>query len=174
MIAPVLRQCRQVSPARWHHLFLSMLPTIKRHAEYAFRHLRGGDLDDAVTEVVANSLVAFVRLVELEKVDLAYPTVLARYGVAQVRSGRRVGNRLAGRDVLSPQVQHRHGFNVERLDQCDEDESGWRGIVVEDRQSGPADRPRALRGRTPGGGCADERGRAPLQGLTGQDFAAAP
>ncbi|MEO2008842.1 MAG: hypothetical protein ABGX22_09210, partial [Pirellulaceae bacterium] len=91
MIAPVLRQCRQVSPARWHHLFLSMLPTIKRHAEYAFRHLRGGDLDDAVTEVVANSLVAFVRLVELEKVDLAYPTVLARYGVAQVRSGRRVG-----------------------------------------------------------------------------------
>jgi len=25
------------------------------------------------------------------------------------------------------------------LDYCDEDESGWRGIVVEDRQSGPAD-----------------------------------
>ena len=139
MVALPSRHRRQLSPARWHSLFLSMLPTIKRHAEYAFRHLRGDDLDDAVTEVVANSLVAFVRLVELEKVDLAYPTVLARYGVAQVRSGRRVGNRLAGRDVLSSQVQHRHGFSVERLDYCDEDESGWRGIGVEDRQSGPAD-----------------------------------
>ena len=87
MIAPVPCQCRQVSPARWHHLFLSMLPTIKRHVEYAFQHLRGDNLDDAVTEVVANSLVAFVRLVELGKTDLAFPEVLARYGVDQARSG---------------------------------------------------------------------------------------
>ena len=139
MIAPTPDRRRQLSLARWHHLFLTMLPTIKRSAEFAFRHLRDDDLDDAVTEVVANSLVAFVRLVELEKVDLAYPTVLARFGVAQVRSGRRVGNRFAGRDVLSPHAQYRHGFSVERLEQEDAEGSGWREVVVEDRRSGPAD-----------------------------------
>jgi hypothetical protein len=126
-----------------------MFPTISSHAKFAFRHLRGDDLDDAVTEVVANSLVAFVRLFQLGKADLAYPTVLARYGVAQVRSGplrsaqvrsgRRVGNRLAGRDVLSPHAQRRHGFTVERLDQDDAEGSGWRELVVEDRRSRPAD-----------------------------------
>jgi len=130
---------RQLSPARWHARFLTMLPTISRHARFAFRHLRGDDFDDAVTEVVANSLVAFVRLFNLGKTDLAYPTVLARYGVAQVRSGRRVGNRLAGRDVLSPHAQRRNGFTVERLDQDDAEGSGWRQLVVEDRRSSPAD-----------------------------------
>ena len=48
---------------------------------------------DAVQEVIANAAVANVRLVELEKTALAYPTVLARYGIAQVRDGRRVGAR---------------------------------------------------------------------------------
>jgi hypothetical protein len=116
-----------------------MLPTIRRHARFAFQYLRGDDLDDAVTEVVANSLVAFVRLFKLGKTDLAYPTVLARFGVFQVRSGRRVGNRLAGRDVLSPHAQRRHGFTVEQLDQDDAEGSDWRQLVVEDRRSSPAD-----------------------------------
>ena len=32
-------QYQEFRRSRRHHLFLSMLPTIKRHAEYAFRHL---------------------------------------------------------------------------------------------------------------------------------------
>jgi len=139
MVALESKVRRQLSPARWHELFLTMLPTINRHAKFAFRHLRGDDLDDAVTEVVANSLVAFVRLFKLGKTDLAYPTVLARFGVFQVRSGRRVGNRLAGRDVLSPHAQRRHGFTVEQFDQDDAEGSGWCQLVVEDRRSSPAD-----------------------------------
>ena len=139
MVALESRVNRQLVPAGWHALFLTMLPTIRRHARFAFQYLRGDDLDDAVTEVVANSLVAFVRLFKLGKTDLAYPTVLARFGVFQVRSGRRVGNRLAGRDVLSPHAQRRHGFTVEQLDQDDAEGSGWRQLVVEDRRSSPAD-----------------------------------
>ena len=33
-------QRRKLSPAAWHGLFLPMLPTIRRHAEGAFEHLR--------------------------------------------------------------------------------------------------------------------------------------
>ena len=36
-----------------------------------------------------DSLIAFVRLFSLGKSELAYPSVLARYGVAQARDGRR-------------------------------------------------------------------------------------
>lgn len=48
----------------------------------------------------ANACCAVARLAELGKLDLAYPTVLARYGVAKVIDGRRVGNKLNVRDVL--------------------------------------------------------------------------
>jgi len=98
-------QRRKLSPAPWHGLFLSMLPTIRRHAEGAFEHLRHDhcdDFDDALSEVVAHALVVFVALVELGKTDLAFPEVLARHGVDQARSGRRVGNRPVDRDCLSP------------------------------------------------------------------------
>ena len=46
-------QRRKLSPAPWHGLFLSMLPTIRRHAEGAFGHLRHDhcdDFDDALSE----------------------------------------------------------------------------------------------------------------------------
>ena len=97
-------QRRKLSPAPWHGLFLSMLPTIRRHAEGAFGHLRHDhcdDFDDALSEVVAHALVVFVALVELGKTDLAFPEVLARHGVDQARSGRRVGNCSVDRDCLS-------------------------------------------------------------------------
>ena len=66
-------QRRKLSPAPWHGLFLSMLPTIRRHAEGAFEHLRHDDFDDALSEVVAHALVVVVALVELGKPDLAFP-----------------------------------------------------------------------------------------------------
>jgi DNA-binding NarL/FixJ family response regulator len=65
-------------------------------------------------------------------VDVAYPTVLARYAVAQVRDGRKVGSSLNVRDVLSPYAQQRKRFHVERLDRFDDDEDEWREAVVED------------------------------------------
>jgi len=94
-------RCRPRAPAPWHNQFLSILPSIRRHAGNAFRHLRGDDLDDAVSEVVANALTVFVRLVELGKTDLAYPDVLARYGVAQILSGHCFDHRPAKSDVPS-------------------------------------------------------------------------
>ncbi len=93
---------------------------------------------EAVQEVAANACRAYARLAELGKTDLAYPNVLARFGVAQTRDHRKVGGRLNVRDVLGKYCQTRKGVVVERLDHFDEAENAWLEILVEDRYAGPA------------------------------------
>ena len=116
----------------WHRGFLRMLPTIRQVAHVCFRHLHGDCYDDAVEEVIANACVAYKRLVDLGKADVAYPTVLARFAVAQRNDGRRVGTRQCVRDVLSPQAQQKGRIVVERLDRFDDEEGEWIEAVVED------------------------------------------
>jgi hypothetical protein len=125
--------------ANRNRLFLSMLPHIKRHALIGLRELRGEARDDALQEVIASSFVAFTRLCERGKADLAYPSVLARFAVAQLRSGRRVGNRLNCREVLSEYAQRLKGFSVERLDKFERHYQIWQEILVEDGRASPAD-----------------------------------
>jgi DNA-binding NarL/FixJ family response regulator len=77
-----------------------MLPVIRTQARFAFRHLGPEARQDAVQEAVANALVAFVRLVELRKTDVAYPSALVRFAVAQIletlsRRDRRIAKTLA-------------------------------------------------------------------------------
>jgi hypothetical protein len=129
---------KHVSPA-WHAGFLAMLPTIEQYACVAFRRLRGDSRNDAVEEAIANALVVYVRLVELKKTEVAHPTVLAKYAIAQVFDGRRVGNHLNVREVLSHYAQRAKGFTVERLDRFDQEEGVWREAVVEDHQTPVAD-----------------------------------
>jgi hypothetical protein len=75
----------------------------------------------------------------LIKADVAYPTVLARYGIAQFRAGRRVGASQNINDILSRYCQHRKGVLVERLDRYDRAEDAWCETCVEERHAGPAD-----------------------------------
>jgi hypothetical protein len=114
-----------------------MLPIIATHARIAFGNHDPERREDLVQEAIANALVAFVRLVRLKKADLAYPTVLAKYAVAQINDGRRVGNRLNVRDVSSVYCQRRKKITMERLDHFDEDENIWREAVVVDTHSAP-------------------------------------
>lgn len=114
MIAPV-RPLR-LDPPAWHTAFLQMLPAITRYARCAFRCLGPEAKQEAVEEAVANACRAYARLAELGKTELAYPGVLARFAVAQIQSGRRVGGRLNRREVFSPEAQRRHGFTVVHLD----------------------------------------------------------
>jgi hypothetical protein len=95
--------------------------------------------DDLVQETIANCFATFARLVERGQSDRASPTSLARFAIAQVRLGRRVGNRLRIRDVLSHYAQFRKGFHVESLDNYDNDENCWQQIVIEDKRATPAD-----------------------------------
>jgi hypothetical protein len=89
--------------------------------------------------VIVNALVAYHRLVQTGKEELAYPTVLSRYGVAQVIDGRRVGNRLNSREVLSQYAQQRRRFLVKPLDRFDATSGEWREAALEDRRMRPAD-----------------------------------
>ena len=83
MIAHAKPVPQQESVPDWHHQFLEMLPVIRKYADNAFQHLDPEGREDAVQEVIDNALVAFERLVQVGKADIAYPTVLARHGMAQ-------------------------------------------------------------------------------------------
>ena len=115
-----------------------MLPAIQKHARFAFRYLDREARDEAVQEVVAGALTAYVRLVESAKADLGYPTPLAMFAVRQFRAGRRVGTRANVNDVTSAYAQAGKGIRVERLDHYDAQEDAWEEILIEDRRAGPA------------------------------------
>ncbi len=125
-------------PCAWHTGFLVMLPTIRRCARVAFRHLDDEAQDEAVVEVIANALVAYVRLVEQGRVSIAYPTVLARYAIAQFRAGRRVGNRLNGNEALAESVQRRRGLQLLSLD-CLAEAGQWIESTLEDKRTSVPD-----------------------------------
>lgn len=131
-------RCKQ-SPPAWHEDFMAMVPFIETHAKIAFRHLDAEARDEMVQEVVCNACRAYARLVELNKTQLAYASVLARFGVAQTKAGRRTGGKLNCHDVLSPYCQQKKNLIVERLDQFESDEESWAEALVEDRHAGPAD-----------------------------------
>ena len=116
-----------------------MLPAIIAHAKIAFRYLRPEARGEAVQEVVCNALKAFARLVQLKKVDLAYPSVLARFGVKQVKDHRKVGGHLNINDVMSRYCQVNKGVTIARIDQYDETQDEWTQLVVEDKNAGPAE-----------------------------------
>jgi hypothetical protein len=138
MIAAIKTQESKTIPT-WHADFLAMLPAIRRAAQISFRKIRPELRDDLIEEVVANCYVAYARLVERGQADRALPSPLARFAIAQVRACRKVGNRLNIRDVMSQYAQYQKGFQVERLDQFDEEEDCWQQILIEDKRATPAD-----------------------------------
>ncbi|MCI0331934.1 MAG: hypothetical protein L0228_01755 [Planctomycetes bacterium] len=116
-----------------------MLPKILDCARAAFRDMLPEAREEAVEETVARALTAYVRLVELNKTSVAHPSVLARYAIAQVRSGRQVGGHLNCRDVLSSYAQAKNGIRIEHLDRFVEQNGEWKEALVEDRRAGPAE-----------------------------------
>src|ERR1700694_886240 len=93
-----------------HAAFVAMLPAIRRTAQISFRKVRPELRDELIEEVIANAFCGFARLVERGQADRALPSPLARFAIAQVRVGRRVGNRLCVRDVMSGYAQFQKGF----------------------------------------------------------------
>ncbi len=134
MIAPAKPLRRHVTP-RWHRPFLEMLPTIRSYARTAFARLDPEGREDAVEETIANAAMAFVRLVQVGKAQQAFPTVLARFAIAQIRDGRRVGGHLRIGEVLSSYAQRRKGFLVERLDHFSQETDEWLEAIVEDHRT---------------------------------------
>jgi DNA-directed RNA polymerase specialized sigma24 family protein len=119
--------------------FLEMLPAIRRSAKIAFRTASPEAREDLVEEAIANAFVAYANLVRLGKRDSGFASALARYAIAQIRDGRRVGNRRRIRDVMSGYAQRHKSFCVGSLDYYDRQDDQWLETVVEDRRAGPAE-----------------------------------
>lgn len=119
--------------------FVAMLPAIREQARVAFRGSALNERDELIAEVVANCYIAFVRLCERGREDIAYPTPLAMYAIKQIRSGRQVGTNLNIHDVTSTYCQRNKNVAVKRLDQFDCEQGAWLEVLVEDRRSNPAE-----------------------------------
>jgi hypothetical protein len=139
MVAHIKQLKTKTEPQAWHARFLTMLPSIRRRAHITFRGAGPELREELVQEVVASSFAAYARLVDLGKEDLAFRYPLARFAIGQVRAGRQLGNPVRIREVLSEYAQLHKGFQVERLDNYNEEETCWQEIVVEDKRATPAD-----------------------------------
>jgi RNA polymerase sigma factor (sigma-70 family) len=123
----------------WQDRFMQLVPRIRRYAEMRFRGLSGDAHDDMVQETIARALVDFLRLRERNKESMAYATPLARFAVAHVQHGRRVGNRLNARDVSSEYCQRRQGILRHSLDSDDGCDKTWHEALLESKHSSPAE-----------------------------------
>lgn len=128
-------KCAVPSAPSWQKTFIAMLPDIERYLVIAFHRLRGDNRDEVVQAALANACVACARLIQRGCADRVFPSVLARFAVAQVRAGRQVGTQLNVRDVLSPYAQQRKPIVVERLDRFDRRCDEWRESVLEDHRT---------------------------------------
>ena len=130
-MAPACVANAEAKVPAWHAGFVAMLPDICRHAKRYFRGLNPEAKEEAVNEVAASALIAYHRLVELGKVDLAYAAPLADYGCRQYCDGRRVGLRQNSKEVTSDHCQRRHHFAMVSTEE-------WRELA-DQRQSTPAE-----------------------------------
>ena len=133
------------SLAKVKAVFAKMMPSIKRHARIAFRHLDPEAKQEAVQNVLCNTWEALVRLARRGKLDKAFPTVLANFAEKQTRDHRIVGGHLSVKEVLSAYAQRLKGFKVERLDKYDRVNECWydpeeccHEILAESRNVTPA------------------------------------
>jgi len=92
-------QTRQHEQENAH--FVKLIPAIRDYVQFAFRNLRRQDREDAICEVLAYAFCAFRRLAQLGRLDVAYATPLARFGVARFRCRRATGSKLSSGDVLT-------------------------------------------------------------------------
>ena len=121
----------------WHAKLLAMLPTIIRYAKRAFRTYDPEARQEALQNVIANTTAAVAGLAKRGKLDLAYPTVLAKFGIRRTLDNRKTGSSLNIKDVLSKYCQEHKGVMVERLDKFNEEEDCWKEAVVQDTRSLP-------------------------------------
>jgi hypothetical protein len=139
MIARVKKDRRTSAALALNARFLSLLPAIREQARFAFRNERPERRQELVAETIANTFVAFVRLMNRGLENIVYVTPLSQFAIKQTRAGRHVGGRLNIRDVSSEYAQHAKRFKVGRLDRFDEQKGEWKEVLVEDHHAGPAE-----------------------------------
>lgn len=117
----------------WQQAFVEMMPEIERRLRLAFFHLGPEACEDSIAEGVAHSVLAFIRLNEQGRADVASASTLAWYSSRQVKRGRPAVGRMNCKELLSRYAQLGNGIQVEQLN------SKWIDALVEDKRAAVAD-----------------------------------
>jgi hypothetical protein len=117
----------------WQSSFVTILPDIKQKLRLAFCRLDPDAREDAIEEGVVHSLLAYVRLHEQGRAEVATPSSLAWYSSRHVKRGRPAGGRMNGKEPLSRYGQISNDIEVERQP------SNWIDALVDDKRAPVAD-----------------------------------
>src|SRR6476661_7374016 len=85
----------------WQSDFVAMLPEIKQKLRLAFCRLDSEAREDAMEEGVVHSLLAYIRLHEQGRPEVATASSLAWYSSRQVKRGRPTSGKMNGKEPLS-------------------------------------------------------------------------
>jgi len=116
----------------WQSEFVTMLPEIEHKLRLAFCRLDPEAREDAIEEGVVHSLLAYARLHEQGRAQVATASSLAWYSSCHVKRGRLAVGGMNGKDPLSPYAQMGKGIQVEP-------HGNWIDLLVEDRRAPIAD-----------------------------------
>jgi hypothetical protein len=117
----------------WESNFVTMLPEIEQKLRLAFCRLDLEAREDAIEEGVVHSLLAYVRLDEQGRAEVATASSLAWYSSRHVRRGRPAGGHMNGKEPLSRYGQISNDIVVERQP------SNWIDVMVEDKRAAVVD-----------------------------------
>jgi hypothetical protein len=117
----------------WQSNFIALLPEIERKLRLAFCRLDPDACEDAIEEGIVHCLLAYIRLHDQGRAEIATPSSLAWYSSRHVKRGRPASGRMNGKDPLSRYAQLGKGIQVERL------HSKWIDAFVQDKRAPVAD-----------------------------------
>src|ERR1700750_3182498 len=98
---PIIAFNKEQNQTTWQSNFVAMLPLIEQKLRLAFCRLDPEAREDAIEEGVVHSLLAYVRLVEQGRTEVATPSSLAWYALLHLKRGRLAAGRLNGKEPLS-------------------------------------------------------------------------
>jgi hypothetical protein len=113
----------------WQSRFVAMLPEIEQKLRLAFYRLNPDACEDAIAEGVVHSLLAYLRLHEQDRAEVATPSSLAWYSSRHVKRGRPAAGRMNGKEPLSRYAQISNDIEVERLP------NNWIDAMVQDKRA---------------------------------------
>ena len=117
----------------WQPNFIAMLPEIQQKLRLAFCRLGPESREDAIEEGIVHSLLAYVRLHEQGRAEVATASSLAWYSSRHVKRGRPAAARMNGKEPLSRYGQISNGIQIERTP------NKWMDALVEDKRAAVAD-----------------------------------
>src|ERR1044071_8164229 len=121
------------SETTWQSTFVAMLPEIEQKLRLAFCRLGPEAREDAMEDGVVHSLLAYLRLHDQGRADVAPASSLAWYSSRHVKRGRPTAGRMNGKEPLSRYGQISNDIEVELQP------SNWIDAMVEDKRAAVAD-----------------------------------